>query len=104
MGGRPTMVVLRQLRDKTPAGRLYSGEGLVAAAAGGSPVVAPHQGNKTPSSPHAVAEPKFLLPVVVLPEPPLGRTVMAKLINELLLLTCMGAFIASATYTVTLLH
>jgi hypothetical protein len=33
-----------------------------------------------------------------------GRTVMAKLINELLLLTCMGGFIASATYTVTLLH
>jgi hypothetical protein len=29
---------------------------------------------------------------------------MAKLINELLLLTCMGGFIASATYTVTLLH
>jgi hypothetical protein len=26
---------------------------------------------------------------------------MAKLINELLLLTCMGAFIASATYAVT---
>jgi hypothetical protein len=54
--------------------------------------------------PHAVAEPKFLLPVVVLPEALLGRTVMAKLINELLLLTCMGAFIASATYAVTLLH
>ena len=33
-----------------------------------------------------------------------GRTVMAKLINELLLLTCMGGFIASATYTVTLLQ
>jgi hypothetical protein len=33
-----------------------------------------------------------------------GRTVMAKLINELLLLTCMGAFVASATYAVTLLH
>jgi hypothetical protein len=33
-----------------------------------------------------------------------GRTVMAKLINELLLLTCMGGFIASATYAVTLLH
>jgi hypothetical protein len=49
-------------------------------------------------------EPKFLLPVVVLPEPLLGRTVMAKLINELLLLTCMGGFIASATYAVTLLH
>jgi hypothetical protein len=30
--------------------------------------------------------------------------VIAKLINELLLLTCMGAFIASATYAVTLLH
>jgi hypothetical protein len=29
---------------------------------------------------------------------------MAKLINELLLLSCMGAFIASATYAVTLLH
>jgi hypothetical protein len=27
-----------------------------------------------PSGPHAVAEPKFLLPVVVLPEPLLGRT------------------------------
>jgi hypothetical protein len=29
---------------------------------------------------------------------------MAHLINELLLLTCMGVFIASATYAVTLLH
>jgi hypothetical protein len=29
---------------------------------------------------------------------------MAKLINELLLLTCMGAFIASTTYAVALLH
>jgi hypothetical protein len=29
---------------------------------------------------------------------------MAKLINELLLLTCMGSFIASATYAVTLFH
>jgi hypothetical protein len=60
----------------------------------------PHPG----AGPYAVAEPKFLLPVVVLPEPLLGRTVMAKLINELLLLTCMGGFIASATYAVTLLH
>jgi len=32
-----------------------------------------------------------------------GEDAMAK-INELLLLTCMGAFIASATYAVTLLH
>jgi hypothetical protein len=29
---------------------------------------------------------------------------MAHLINELLLLTCMGAFIASATFAVTLLY
>jgi hypothetical protein len=47
-------------------------------------------------------EPKFLLPVVVC-EPLLGENAMA-LINELLLLTCMGAFIASATYAITLLH
>jgi hypothetical protein len=33
-----------------------------------------------------------------------GEDAMAKLINELLLLSCMGAFIASATYAVTLLH
>jgi hypothetical protein len=63
-------------------------------------VVAPNQG----SGPHVVAEPKFLLPVVVLPEPLLGEDVMDKLINELLLLTCMGTFVASATYAVTLLH
>ena len=36
-------------------------------------VVAPHRAIK-PSGPHAVTEPKFLLPVVVLPEPLLGRT------------------------------
>jgi hypothetical protein len=57
-----------------------------------------------PSGPHAVAEPKFLLPVVVFAEAAPGEDVMAKLINELLLLTCMGAFIASVTYAVTLLH
>jgi hypothetical protein len=44
------------------------------------------------------------LPVVVLPKPLPGEDTMAKLINELLLLTCMGAFITSATYAVTLLH
>jgi hypothetical protein len=43
-------------------------------------VVAPYQGNK-PSGPHAVAEPKFLLPVVVLTEP-LREDVMAKLIKS----------------------
>ena len=57
-----------------------------------------------PSGAHSVAEPKFLLPVVVLPEPLLGEDVMDKLINELLLLTCMGTFVASATYAVTLPH
>ena len=57
-----------------------------------------------PSGPHAVSEPKFLLPVVVLPGAAPGEDVMAELINELLLLTCMGGFIASATYAVTLLH
>ena len=37
--------------------------------------------------------------------PLLGRTVMANLsIRELLLLSCIGTFIASATYAVTLLH
>ena len=51
-----------------------------------------------------IAEPKFLLPVVVLPEPLLGEDVMDKLMNELLLLTCTGTFVASATYAVTLLH
>ena len=60
-------------------------------------------GRKAPER-HAVAEPKFLLPVVVLPEPLLGEDVMDRLINELLLLTCMGTFVASATYAVTLLH
>lgn len=34
----------------------------------------------------------------------LWEDVMGKLINELLLLTCMGTFIASATYAVTLLR
>jgi hypothetical protein len=51
-----------------------------------------HRGTKVPA------------PVVVLPEPLLGEDVMDKLINELLLLTCMGTFVASATYAVTLLH
>jgi len=63
-----------------------------------------HRSAPTRSEDDAVAEPKFLLPVVVLPEPLLGEDVMDKLINELLLLTCMGTFVASATYAVTLLH
>jgi hypothetical protein len=47
---------------------------------------------------------KFRLPVVVLPGPTPGEDVMARLIQELLLLTCMGGFVASVTYAVTLLH
>ena len=54
--------------------------------------------------PHVVAEPKFLLPSCGFAGAAPGEDVMAKLINELLLLTCMGGFIASATYAVTLLH
>jgi hypothetical protein len=77
----------------------HAPEGLARAQTHGGP----HQGNKTqrsacrrgtnvpaPSCGFAGAAP--------------GEDVMAKLINELLLLTCMGAFIASATYAVTLLH
>ena len=56
--------------------------------------------------PHVIGEPKFLLPVVVFAgaAPGGGRHGQNKLINELLLLTCMGTFVASATYAVTLLH
>ncbi len=49
------------------------------------------------------AEPKF--PLQVMGAPLLGRTPMENLsIRDLLLLTCIGAFVASATYAVTLLH
>jgi hypothetical protein len=54
--------------------------------------------------PHAVAVPKFLLPVVVLPESLLVEDCHGQADYELLLLTCMGGFIASATYAVTLFH
>jgi hypothetical protein len=49
-------------------------------------------------------EPKFRLPVVVFAGTTPGEDVMARLIQELLLLTCMGGFVASVTYAVTLLH
>jgi hypothetical protein len=48
-------------------------------------------------------EPKLRLPVVVTAGPP-GEDVMARQIEELLLLTCLGGFIAGITYAVTLLH
>jgi hypothetical protein len=49
-------------------------------------------------------EPTFPLPVVVPPGATPGEDVMARLIQELLLLTCMGGFVAGVTYAVTLLH
>jgi hypothetical protein len=48
-------------------------------------------------------EPKLRLPVVVTAGPP-GEDVMARQIEELFLLTCLGGFIAGVTYAVTLLH
>jgi hypothetical protein len=59
--------------------------------------------NREPSVPTIPEEPKFPLPVVTFAARS-WEDVVAKLINELLLLTCMGGFIASATYAVTLLH
>jgi len=49
-------------------------------------------------------EPRFPLPVVLSPGATPGEDVMARLIQELLLLTCMGGFVAGVTYAVTLLH
>jgi hypothetical protein len=49
-------------------------------------------------------EPTFPLPVVVSPGATPGEDIMAGLIQELLLLTCMGGFVAGVTYAVTLLH
>jgi len=60
--------------------------------------------NREPSVPTIPEEPKFPLSVVTFAGARSWEDVVAKLINELLLLTCMGGFIASATYAVTLLH
>ena len=38
------------------------------------------------------------------PAPSPGEDVMVRQIEELLLLTCLGAFVAGITYAVTLLH
>jgi hypothetical protein len=66
-------------------------------------VVAPHQGSKTQWSACRRGT-KVPAPSFGFAGAAPGEDVMAKLINELLLLSCMGAFIASATYAVTLLH
>ena len=65
-------------------------------------MVAPHQGNKTQRSACRRGT-KVPAPSCGFAGAAPGVDVMAKLINELLLLTCMGGFIASATYAVTLL-
>jgi hypothetical protein len=69
----------------------------------GSPRSPPHQGNKTQRSACRRGT-KVPAPSCGFAGAAPGEDVMAKLINELLLLTCMGAFIANATYAVTLLH
>jgi hypothetical protein len=66
-------------------------------------LVAPHQGNKTQRSACRRGT-KVPAPSCGFAGAAPGEDVMAKLINELLLLTCMGAFIASTTYAVALLH
>jgi hypothetical protein len=49
-------------------------------------------------------EPKFPLLVVGVSGPSPGEDVMVRQIEELLLLTCLGGFVAGITYAVTLLH
>jgi hypothetical protein len=49
-------------------------------------------------------EPKFPLLVVGISGTFSGEDVMVRQIEELLLLTCLGGFVAGITYAVTLLH
>jgi hypothetical protein len=49
-------------------------------------------------------EPKFPLLVVGISGTLRGEDVMVRQIEELLLLTCLGGFVAGITYAVTLLH
>jgi hypothetical protein len=49
-------------------------------------------------------EPRFPLLVVGLAGTAPGEDVMARHIEELLLLTCLGGFVAGVTYAATLLH
>jgi hypothetical protein len=52
----------------------------------------------------AGSEPKFLLLVIGVSGTFRGKDVMVRQIEELLLLTCLGGFVAGITYAVTLLH
>ena len=49
-------------------------------------------------------EPKFQFLVVGISGIFSGQNVMVRQIEELLLLTCLGGFVAGITYAVTLLH
>ena len=49
-------------------------------------------------------EPKFLLLVIGVSGTFSGEDVMVRQIEELLLLTCLGGFVAGITYAVTLVH
>jgi hypothetical protein len=49
-------------------------------------------------------EPRFPLLVVGFSGTAPGEDIMARQIEELLLLTCLGGFLAGITYAVTLLH
>ena len=57
-----------------------------------------------PKSPLGDLEPAFPVAILSLAETSPGKDVMARQIEELLLLTCLGGFIAGITYAVTLLH
>jgi hypothetical protein len=50
------------------------------------------------------AEPKFPLLVVGISGTFSGEDVMIRQVEELLLLTCLGGFVAGVTYALTLLH
>jgi hypothetical protein len=58
----------------------------------------------TDSVPRAVVGTKVPAPSCGFAGTTPGEDVMARLIQELLLLTCMGGFVAGVTYAVTLLH
>jgi len=49
-------------------------------------------------------EPKFPLLVIGVSGTFSGEDVMVRQIEELLLLTCLGGFVAGITYAVTLVH
>ena len=59
---------------------------------------------QTDSVPRAVVGTKVPAASLLSPGATPGEDGMARLIQELLLLTCMGGLVAGVTYAVTLLH